>query len=76
MKFENFLIKDTSGKKSLTATAFLVGFLVANAKLLLSGIVYKSLTIGAFTGIEYAAVVGSLGTIYSMRRNTEKESDK
>ncbi|MDX1471017.1 MAG: hypothetical protein R3213_05940 [Flavobacteriaceae bacterium] len=75
MKFESFLIKDTSGNKSLTATSFLVGFLVANVKLLLGGVTVAGFTMSPFSGVEYAAVVGSLGTIYSMRRNNS-ESNK
>jgi hypothetical protein len=69
MKFESFLLKDTSGKKSLTATAFAVGFLVANFKLLTSGLTYGSFTFGQFSGSDYGLALGALGAIYILRRN-------
>ena len=73
MKFEKFLISDTSGKKSLTATAFLLGFVVVNAKLLLSGMTFGDFTLSVFSGIEYAASLGALGGVYIMRRSKNKE---
>lgn len=73
MKFSSFLIKDTSGKKSLTATAFVVGFLVVNAKFLLSGVIIEGVTIATLTGIEYAAAISGLGAIYVLRRSGESK---
>lgn len=73
MKFENLLISDTSGKKSLTATAFALGFIIVNAKFLLSGMVIKGLTIAPLTGIEYAAAIGGLGAVYVLRRRGDTE---
>lgn len=72
MKFENFLLKDTSGKKSLTATAFAVGFLVVNFKLLTSGLTCGSITFGQFDGTQYGLALSSLGAIYLLRRNLSK----
>ena len=72
MIFENFLIKDTSGKKSLTATAFALGFVIVNIKFLLSGITIAGTTITALSGVEYAAAVGGLGAVYVLRRNGDK----
>jgi len=63
------LIKDSDGKPSVTMTAFVSGFLVVNLKLLLSGITIAGFKMAAFTGGEYAAALGALGTIYVMRRN-------
>jgi len=76
MKFESFLLRDTSGHKSLTATAFALGFFVANIKLFLAGMIIHGFSFGPFSGIEYAAVVGSLGTIYSLRRQKSDEDSK
>lgn len=76
MKFESFLIKDTAGKKSLTATAFALGFLVVNLKFLLAGMTIKGITIAALSGVEYAAAIGGLGAVYVLRRNGGKEEDK
>lgn len=72
----NFLIKDSDGKPSVTMTAFVTGFLVVNAKLLLSGVTIAGFTITAFTGGEYAAAIGALGAIYVMRRTKNKEVTK
>ena len=70
-----FLIKDSDGKPSVTMTAFVTGFLVVNAKLLLAGIEIAGFKMTAFTGGEYAAAVGALGAVYVMRRtgNQKKE---
>lgn len=38
-----FLIKDSDCKPSVTMTAFVIGFLVVNAKLLLSGVTIAGL---------------------------------
>jgi hypothetical protein len=71
MKFEKFLISDTAGKKSLTATAFALGFVVANAKLLLAGMTIYGFSFGTFSGVEYAAAIGALGSVYVLRRSGE-----
>lgn len=69
MSIGGLLIKDSSGKPSVTMTAFVTGFLVVNAKLLLSGITIVGFKMAAFTGGEYAAALSALGAIYVMRRN-------
>lgn len=71
-----FLIKDSKGEPSVTMTAFVTGFLVVNAKLLLSGVTVAGITVTAFTGTEYAAALSALGAIYVMRRNFGNTSTK
>jgi hypothetical protein len=68
---DKFLLKDSSGKKSTTMTAFVLGFIVVNAKLLLSGMTLGGLELAPFTGVEYAAAVSALGAIYVLRRSTD-----
>jgi hypothetical protein len=72
MDISKFLITHTGGKKSLTATCFIIGFLVINAKLLLSGITIGDTTLSQFSGIDYGAALAALGGIYALRRNGEK----
>lgn len=76
--FDKFLLTDTSGKKSATLTAFVVGFTVVNLKLIFSGMAFGGLTLTAFTGAEYAAGLAALGGIYVLRRatNPNKEENK
>jgi len=62
-------IKDSSGKPSVTVTAFVVGFIVACVKLLIAGHTIYGVKFGAFTGGEFSAVVGALGAIYTLRRS-------
>lgn len=69
MKMEHFLFKDSSGKKSATMTAFVWGTLVANAKLLASGLTIWGTAVPAFPGSDYALCLGALGTIYVLRRH-------
>jgi hypothetical protein len=73
---EKFLLKDSSGKKSTTVTAFVVGFLVVNAKLLISGLTFGAYTMAAFTGGEYGVAIAALGAIYVMRRATGKKEEE
>lgn len=69
-------IKDPKTKeKSVTLTLFVAGFAVALAKLALSGITISTFKVEAFTGVDFAAVVGALGGVYALRRinKTDKE---
>lgn len=70
---QKYLFKDSSGKKSLTATVFIWGCLVVNLKLVLSGMTLLGVTLAEFGGGDYAASMGALGAIYVMRRNTDPE---
>lgn len=70
---DKFLLSDSNGKKSVTATAFILGFIIVNSKLLLSGLTIASLQLAPFSGVEYAAAIAALGSIYVLRRN---EKDK
>lgn len=73
MDLNKFLFKDSKGKPSLTATAFIVGFAVVNLKLIFSGVEFNSFKVALFSGGEYAAAVGALGAVYVLRRSTEKQ---
>lgn len=73
MNINRFLLKDSSGKKSVTVTAFIIGFLVVNFKLLASGMTVGDFTMNPFTGVEYAAAIAALGAVYVMRRSNNKE---
>ena len=69
------LIKDSDGKKSITMTAFVLGFIVVNLKLIFAGMTVYGITIAAFTGVEYGAALGALGAIYVLRRKTAKKEE-
>ena len=74
-----FLITDTSGNKSLTATAFAIGFLVAAFKFLVSGITIYAVQLPEFGGGEFAVALAALGGIYILRRSKDggsKDVDK
>ena len=58
-----------SGEPSVTLTVFMTGFIVAIAKLLLSGVTIGGLKLDAFSGGDFAAVMGALGAVYWARRN-------
>ncbi len=77
MDLNKVLLKDSSGVPSVTMTAFVAGFIVVNLKLLVSGMTIAGFTMTAFSGVEYAAAVGALGTVYVMRRGAgQKEAKK
>ena len=71
-----FLLKDSSGERSVTHTAFVVGFVIACVKLLLSGNTFGKIAFDTFTGVDFATVVGALGTVYSYRRASGKKNDQ
>ena len=79
MSLNKLLINDSSGKPSVTMTAFVLGFLVVNIKLLISGLTIAGYTMAIFGGGDYAASMSSLGGIYVLRRNfgnPEKSSEE
>lgn len=71
---DKFLITDTAGNKSLTATMFLIGFLITNAKFLMSGLAIYGWTAPAFAGSDYGIAIAALGGVYVLRRNTDKST--
>lgn len=63
------LIKDSKGLPSVTMTAFVLGAVVVNLKLLLSGMTLGGFSMSDFNGSDYAASMSALGAIYVLRRN-------
>lgn len=70
-----WLTDPKSGEKSVTLTAFVSGLAVATLKLLLAGVSVGSVAMSAFSGGDYAAVVGALGAIYAMRKHTDSKAE-
>jgi len=70
MNLNGILFKDSSGKKSVTMTLFVLGSLVVNLKLIFSGMTLGGLALAAFSGTEYAVAMTALGGIYILRRST------
>lgn len=68
------MLKDSDGKKSLTATLFVIGFLAATIKLLVGGLTIVGVTMAPFSGVEYGACLAALGGIYVVRRKNEKDT--
>ena len=68
-----FYLKDSNGKPSITTTAFFLGFIVINLKLILSGVDYKGIKFSDFTGSDYGMAMASLGAIYVLRNNPKTE---
>jgi hypothetical protein len=67
-----WLIDPKTGEKSVTLTMFVIGMIVATLKLALSGITVNKVVFLAFSGTDFAAVVGALGAIYAARKATDK----
>jgi len=83
LDLRNVLLKNSDGKPCVVTTMFVIGCVIVNLKLILSGVTVRDVAISAFTGGEYAAALGALGAIYVMRRgqhakakegNNEKDS--
>lgn len=74
-----FLIKnEKTGEPSYTLTAFIMGSLVVNLKLILSGIeISDHIKMGLFTGLDYAAAIAALGGLYTLNKHvTNKIQEK
>lgn len=56
-------------EKSVTLTFFTYGCVIAFLKLLLSGVEIGSFKVSPFSGLDFAAVIASLGGVYSYRRS-------
>ena len=71
MDIQKFFIKDTNGKKSITATVFVYGMIIIHFKLMFAGIEVGKFVLAPFGGADYAASVAALGSIYVLRRSTD-----
>lgn len=67
-----WLIDPKNGKKSATLTLFVIGFIVASLKLLLSDMIIYNISMSTFTGTDFALVIGALGSIYGFRKYSDK----
>jgi hypothetical protein len=65
------MIRDVhTGRPSYTATMVVVGFLIINLKLLLSGIqITEKIKMSDFTGIDYSACLTALGGIHIFNKS-------
>ena len=78
MDLRKLMLIDSDGKPSATLTAFFLGFLVVNFKLMVGGMTLFGIVFSSFTGGEYASCLTALGAIYVLRRNftNKKEGTK
>lgn len=76
MNLNKLLINDSSGKPSVTMTAFVTGFITVNIKLLAAGLTIGNYTMSAFSGVDYSAAVAALGAVYVLRRSTGEQPKK
>lgn len=72
-----FLFKDSTGKKSVTTTAFIFGSAIVNIKLIFSGIAINGFVFEKFSGSDYGMAMAALGTIYVLNKKniTEKKEE-
>lgn len=67
-------IKDPSTKEeSVTVTLYVIGFLVCTLKLLTSGMHFGSMSLGTFSGSDFALAVGAVGAVYWGRKHTDSK---
>lgn len=70
------VINVKTGKPSYVLTAFIVGILIVNIKLLFSGVEIKGFKMSDFGGTDYAASMAALGGIYSLNKHLNKKEEK
>ncbi len=71
-----FITDPKTNKKSITATAFVVGFVISCIKLLISGMtIGDHLKFSDFSGSDFSLVMAALGAVYTLRR-TSSQQDK
>lgn len=67
-------IKDPNTKEpSVTVTLLVIGFIVCTLKLLTSGFSFGNISLGTFSGSDFALAVGSVGAIYWGRKHTDSK---
>lgn len=64
-----------TGRPSYILTAFIVGVLIVNLKLLFSGIEYNGIKIPVFDGTDYGASMAALGGIYGLNKHINKKEE-
>lgn len=63
-----YLKDPKTGERSVTLTAFVVGFAICVVKLIASGVTIHGFILSPFSGVDFGAAVGALGGIYALRR--------
>jgi hypothetical protein len=66
-----WLTDPDTGKKSVTVTLLIWGFLICTTRLLLSDIKIGIIHLGAFSGSDFALAVGAVGAIYAARKHSD-----
>ena len=64
-----------SNKPSVTTTMFVIGFIVATIKLLISGLSIGGFKASDFTGVDYGAAIAALGGIYTIHKQRMFKDD-
>lgn len=71
-----FISDPKTGKESVTLSVFIYGFTIATIKLLFAGMqIGEKFKMSDFSGVDYAAVIGALGAVYTMRKNNTIKPD-
>jgi hypothetical protein len=65
-----------TGRPSYILTAFIIGILIVNIKLLLSGVQIGEVKMSEFTGVDYASSIAALGGIYTLNKKIGMDTDK
>lgn len=65
----NLYLKDpNTGKPSAPLTMFIIGMVISCLKLAVAGMMIKGFSMSPFTGVDFAAAVGALGTVYVLHK--------
>lgn len=70
-----WILDPKTKEPSVTITMMVPGFLVCILKLLISGLTIGGLTMGHFSGSDFATAIGALGMIYAARKHTDSKVD-
>jgi len=72
-----FITDPKTNKKSITATAFVVGFVISCVKLLISGMeIGNHIKFSDFSGSDFSLVMAALGAVYTLRRTSSQQDVK
>lgn len=74
MNINSLLLSDpASGGPSTARTVFFYGACICLLKLLFSGLAIGPLTLGAFSGGDFAAAIAALGGIYALDKHVSQK---
>ena len=74
MKFSLYSAHPKTGEKSVTLTAFWIGFIIVMIKIIISDMTIAGKLMPHFSGLDGSMLISALGGLYSLRKYSESRT--